>query len=246
MSYRELLSQMIESSGLSLREISRRCIDKGQKIDASYLSKLQTGKLITSSEDINRTIAEVCGGNADQLVWHGYMDKAPSIIRDYVNTTLPSLKDMLKMLIPSMVQPEQVDMLTTHIDNLSPIELVKLVNEMMLAQDLDIGNDFHVSFSNNHSIEIDDYNVITLPMLDDSMESIIPMGANMKVVPIQGIPENGTVVVYKKDDCVYVRRWYSKGDEIILIPSHEDYDPIMDEINHLTIIGQVKSYTLNL
>jgi len=246
MAYRELLSRMIEKSGLSLREISRRCNQKGQKIDASYISKLQTGKQITASEEINRIIAEVCGGNADQLIWDGYMEKAPTIIRDYVNTTLPNLKETMKLLFKSMFQPEQAEMFIKHVDNLSPVELVKMINEEVLNIDANIGKDYKLTQIGDQSVNIDLGEIVGIPMMDDSMEMTIPFGAIMKVEPIQGMPDNGSVVVYKKADSIYVRRWYSKGDKIFLMAANSDYDPTIEQLEELHILGKVKSYTANL
>lgn len=246
MSYRQLLSQMIEQSGLSLREIARRCNEKGQKIDASYISKLQTGKQITASEEINRTIAEVCGGNTDQLIWDGYMEKAPSIIRDYVNATLPSLKETMNMVFPLMFPAEQANMLSQHIGNMSPVELIKVVNEQSGPIIGNISDNYKLTEIDGEKVDIDLRQTIGIPMMDASMEMLIPCGAIMKLEPINGLPKNGSIIVYKKTNSIYVRRWYLKGNEIFLMPANSNYEPTIEKLEELQILGKVKSYTANL
>ena|GEM_PF-7046155 len=95
-------------------------------------------------------------------------------------------------------------------------------------------------------IDIDFGQTIGIPMMDDSMEMLIPRGAIMRLKPIAGMPENGSIVVFKKDDSIYVRRWYSEGDKIFLMPADSAYDPTIDQIEELHVLGEVKSYTANM
>lgn len=48
----------------------------------------------------------------------------------------------------------------------------------------------------------------------------------MKLKPIEDMPENGSIVVFNKADSMYVRRWCSQVDKIILIPTNSNYKPI--------------------
>lgn len=79
--YKELLSFHVKKSGLSLRQIAQHCKDRGQKIDSSYISKLQNGHLPPPSEGISKILADVLGGDADTFVYLGYLAKAPYVIR---------------------------------------------------------------------------------------------------------------------------------------------------------------------
>lgn len=59
MSYSEMLSQIIEESELSLRQISKRCADLDLNITPSYISQLKNGKLpppITTNNRNSRAV----------------------------------------------------------------------------------------------------------------------------------------------------------------------------------------------
>jgi transcriptional regulator with XRE-family HTH domain len=85
MTYSELLTKYIEKSGLSLGEIALRLKSKGVKVDRSYISKLKTGARDPASEEVNRALAEVIGGDVSELLLAGYIEKAPGKIRDLIN-----------------------------------------------------------------------------------------------------------------------------------------------------------------
>ncbi|QWU15712.1 hypothetical protein SAMN04487895_12760 [Paenibacillus sophorae] len=88
MKYSELLTQYIEASGLSLSEIAKRMDEeKGIKIDRSYISMLKNDKTKNpASEEMNRALAEITGGDPERLVLAAYYEKAPVIVKN-------SLKD---------------------------------------------------------------------------------------------------------------------------------------------------------
>lgn len=78
MKYREMLSFLIRNSGKNLKEIAEQCQLHGVSIDASYISKLQTGKKPPASDKLNRVLSEVLGGNLDELIVAAYREKIPA------------------------------------------------------------------------------------------------------------------------------------------------------------------------
>jgi len=86
MNYSELLSNYIESSGLSIGEIARRMNDeKGVKIDRSYISMLKNGKTKNpASEEVNQALAEVTGGDPEKLILAAYLEKAPDSVKNFL------------------------------------------------------------------------------------------------------------------------------------------------------------------
>lgn len=85
MGYKELLSDLVKNSGLTLREIADKCKELGISIDPSYISKLQTGKQAPPSDEVSRILAEALGADPIELIWLSYTEKAPDEIK-------PSLK----------------------------------------------------------------------------------------------------------------------------------------------------------
>ncbi|SCW40174.1 Peptidase S24-like [Paenibacillus tianmuensis] len=82
MNYSELVDSYIKKSGLSLAEIAKRMqTEKGIKVDRSYISKLRNDPKYPATEEINRALAEITGGDPEALVKLGYYEKAPEEIK---------------------------------------------------------------------------------------------------------------------------------------------------------------------
>jgi transcriptional regulator with XRE-family HTH domain len=64
-----------------LEEVSSELEKLGLSASKQYLSRLQNGKNPPASEELNRALAKVTGGDADQLIWDGYIEKAPEEIK---------------------------------------------------------------------------------------------------------------------------------------------------------------------
>jgi SOS-response transcriptional repressor LexA len=79
--YSHLVDTYIKNSGLSLSEIAQRMKDeKGVKVDRTYISKLRKNPKYAASDDINRALAEVTGGDPNKLVWAGMVYGTPDPI----------------------------------------------------------------------------------------------------------------------------------------------------------------------
>lgn len=78
--YNKFLAFYVKKSGLTLREIANCCKIRGGKIDPSYISKLQNGRLPPPSEKVSRILAIVLNCDPNLLIYLGYIAKAPSII----------------------------------------------------------------------------------------------------------------------------------------------------------------------
>lgn len=83
LSYKKLLSELVKNSGLTLRDIADRCRERGVSIDPSYISKIQTGKQAPPSDEVSRVLAEVLESDPIELIWLGYVEKAPEEIKGY-------------------------------------------------------------------------------------------------------------------------------------------------------------------
>ncbi|MDN4069233.1 hypothetical protein QYF50_15380 [Paenibacillus vini] len=78
MEYGQLVDKYIKDSGLSLGDIAKRMQDeKGIKIDRSYISKLRNDPKYPASDEINRALAEITGGDPERLVLAAFYQKAP-------------------------------------------------------------------------------------------------------------------------------------------------------------------------
>lgn len=81
MSYAELLKKYIKNSRYTLEEISKLLSEMGLSASREHLSRLQNGKVPPASDEINRALALITGGDADELLWHAFVDRAPEKIK---------------------------------------------------------------------------------------------------------------------------------------------------------------------
>lgn len=81
MKYSDLIREYIKKSGLTLDEISEKILSFNQSASKQYLSKLQNGRTPPASEELNRVIAEITGGNADALLLAAFIEKAPPEVK---------------------------------------------------------------------------------------------------------------------------------------------------------------------
>ncbi|WP_341282088.1 hypothetical protein [Paenibacillus sp. FSL H8-0537] len=118
--YAKLLSQYIDTSGKTLKEISQKLLDENKlSVDSSYISKIKTGAKPPASEIISRALADVLDGNPDKLVFAGYLDKAPDDVRE----TFAQLDNMVDETLKSIILHSSVPQLAAIIDNLREFEV---------------------------------------------------------------------------------------------------------------------------
>ncbi len=120
--YFHLLSHHIQQSGLTLRQIAKRCRDLHHSIDPSYISKLQTGQLPPPSEEVSQTLAKVLNADAEELIYLGYIEKAPLVIK----------QKLVKQNLPN-----EVLSCAMRISRLSPMLRIKVMNELEWLEKLE-------------------------------------------------------------------------------------------------------------
>ncbi|MDQ0417569.1 transcriptional regulator with XRE-family HTH domain [Croceifilum oryzae] len=109
MSYSELVDEYIRRSGLSLSEIANRMNERGIKIDRSYLSKLRNNPKYPASDEVNRLLAEVTGGDPDKLAFAGYVEKAPAEARKVLEHFFQHIDNYAKMVAFFFANQDQED-----------------------------------------------------------------------------------------------------------------------------------------
>lgn len=82
MTYAELLKKYIKESRYTLEEISGLLLQKGLSASREHLSRLQNGKVPPASDEINKAIADITGGDAEELIWCAYIEKAPEEVKN--------------------------------------------------------------------------------------------------------------------------------------------------------------------
>ncbi|MGR6127893.1 hypothetical protein PPOLYM_03501 [Paenibacillus polymyxa] len=84
MKYSDLLKEYIKKSRLTLEEICSRLEKEGLSMSREHLSRLQNGKTPPTSDELNRAIAKVTGGDAEELIMAAYIEKAPDFVKQKI------------------------------------------------------------------------------------------------------------------------------------------------------------------
>ncbi|WP_181454694.1 S24 family peptidase [Paenibacillus dendritiformis] len=145
MDYGKLVSKYIEESGLSLGEIAEKMKELGVKADRSYLSKLRNNPKYPASEEVNKALAKVTGGDEDALVFAAFMEKAPDVAKRYFSK-ISDLDEYLKKFA-NVTCDNNLKELLDVIDADEKIELFKIIAEDAMKQGKNI-NSFLVKESN--------------------------------------------------------------------------------------------------
>lgn len=245
MDYSTMLRQMVTRSSLSLREIAYRCrSERNVPLDPSYISKLQSGKQAPPAEDISRAIAEVCGGDADSLIFQGYMDHAPRVIVDLVQ----SIETMMRTFYDSIARssktpPEMLALLEKQLCEMTTYSLLRELPAAFQFQ-LDPDDDSVIlpgpegqtllQFA-SPSLGIDP------PMPDDSMEPLIPTGAKL-AYKRETEYRDGDVVLIQLGSGYTARKMLHVGDQIILLAINSRFKSLaLGDNADVKIIGRVVS-----
>jgi transcriptional regulator with XRE-family HTH domain len=95
MNYHELLKHYIEKSGLSLSEIEEKMREKGYSTNKAYISRLQNSKIPPAGDDINEALAEITGGDAEELILQANIIRSP-VLGNLINTITDSTISIIK------------------------------------------------------------------------------------------------------------------------------------------------------
>lgn len=251
MAYKDVLSRVIKDSKLSLREIASRCETIGVSISPSYLSQIQTGKLPPPSEEVSKAIAQVCSlKDSSELIFEGYMEKAPELIKYYLSTTSETNKQLLKIIMPIFhpnINQDYIDKMDTF---------TRLGTTVSYLEKLKRQNTFE-PFINMYKVLKQKYlldntfdEMEQVFMSDNSMEPLIPKNSKLKCIFYRGNePSDKDIIAFslKSDKKITARRYYSHNNIITLIPENRDSEIMyLKSLNEISLYGKVISYTASI
>ncbi|MED1911018.1 LexA family transcriptional regulator [Brevibacillus laterosporus] len=237
MNYYETLSELIKSSGLTLKEIAEKCRELGVKIDPSYISKLQTKKQPPASEEINRALAQVCGGDIDNLVFLGYFEKNPENIKLFIERSIEQFKEATKLLLSMQIPKEKLSLAQQQFDALSPVIFVNQVAQQDPKKLEDTENNLLEKIVNSIS---------EIRMIDDSMEPKIPLNSLLDIDKVGEIKNGDYVLLELEGKITTVRRYVCIEDKVVLISENPYYQSYELNMTETKILGKVKSVTLKI
>ena len=259
MPYTKLLNDIIDRSGLTLKEIAEKCTANGVKVTASYISTLKNDTNNRApSDEMSRAIAKACNCKDEGiLVLEAYIDNAP-----------PEFKGVLDFL-KSTIMFSMIGVFENQIDNSQFQDLLKMTDSMPLSSlliqlskttDESIEKAFGMfNMTSTIDDEINDIRIQTdlkeaqgFPVLDNSMFPIMP--ENSKAVIEYKITKdlcNGDIIAFsRKNETELIYRKVVFLDEehtkVAVFPINTEYETLTFDCKDIIILGKVNQVVANL
>lgn len=254
MNYAEMLDEMIMESELSLRQISRLCTQFDITITPSYISQLKNGKLPPPTPEVSLALAKVCNSKKQsQLVFQGYMEKAPDVIKEYMLASSELNRLMMESLYRSenngSISKESLDYLK-NLDVLSTLEMSsKYINSDKPVSPTELVREITLSSGGVSKINAQG-DMINFFLGDTSMSPTIPIHSYVYILPtkLDLLKERDIIAFYPNSRRqATLRRIFFSNGKILLIPEDKTSQIyILDQFDEVNYIGKVVSYKVDL
>lgn len=253
MTYAEMLDAMISESELSLRQISKLCAQFDISITPSYISQLKNGKLPPPTPEVSLALAKVCNSkNQSQLVFQGYMEKAPEVIKEYMLASSQLNRIMLESLCKADQNAMTKDALDylKNLDILSTLEMTsKYIGSDNKPDPNELVREITLSSGGVSKIQAQG-DMISFFLGDSSMSPTIPVHSYMYILPTKQdlLKERDIIALYPNNrKQATLRRVFHANDKILLIPDDKSFQIyIIDSFEEIDYIGKVVSYKVDL
>jgi hypothetical protein len=253
MSYAEMLNSIIAESELSLRQISNRCNTLNLAITPSYISQLKNGKLPPPSEEVSMTLAKACGSTKQAyLVFQGYMEKAPKLMKEYMLAASSLNKAMMESLCKTAGTDFTSDM-QDYVKGLDILAALELSSQFVSLDDPVKASNLvkEITLSAGGVTAADTQGeIINLFLGDGAMSPLIPTHAFVYIMPtkLDLLKDRDIIAFYTDNRKIPTLRWilFIK-DKVFLLPEDKSYQAYcFDELSELNYIGKVVSYKVDL
>lgn len=251
MNYAQMLDSIIEQSELSLRQIAKRCAELDLTITPSYISQLKNGKLPPPTAEVSLILAKACNSKEEnRLIFQGYLEKAPEVIKEYMLASSQLNKVMLETLYKSQGNEEMADEALRYLKDMDILSTIELSSKYI--------KDGEINFTKEIAKEITlasggldrDANMITAFMGDAAMSPTIPVHSFLYIMPTKPelLKSRDIVAFYvhgKKQ--ITLRRLYLERTKILLIPDDRTSEIYtIDSLDDVEYVGKLVSFRVDL
>jgi len=224
-SYAYVLSLAIEQAKKTHVKIVELCQKKYKcEFNASYLSKLKTGKETNPRDEVSIAIANVCGIDPDILIYERYIGNAPEFLQQFIRNTLEAARTVY--MADRAKDETSVEAANGIKGFTSDATIIKHYNR--LFPDMTYAEHYLTPHGKSCIIE------------DDSMVPRIPQDSVVYFGPLEGSIQNGDLVVAQyADKSVIVRTFANASGISILVPENRVHSALSLEKEGLSLIGRV-------
>lgn len=248
-----MLDAIISESELSLRQISKLCTQFDISITPSYISQLKNGKLPPPSPEVSLALAKVCNSkNQSQLVFQGYMEKAPEVIKEYMLASSQLNRIMLESLCKTeehAISQESLDYLR-DMDILSTLEMSsRYISPDNNLNSSDLIREITLNSGGVSKVQAQG-DMINFFLGDTSMSPTIPVHSYIYALPtkLELLKERDVIALYPNNrKQATLRRIFFSNDKILLIPEDKTFQIyIINSFEEIEYLGKVVSYKVDL
>ncbi|WP_130863741.1 S24/S26 family peptidase [Bacilliculturomica massiliensis] len=255
MKYAQMLDRMISDSELSLRQISKRCADLDLNITPSYISQLKNGKLPPPSEEVSLVLAKVCGGkDQSRLVFQGYLEKAPELVREYMLASSALNKIMLETLCRYDNNGEVSKEFRKQIESLDVLSTLEVSSKYVSSDDTTRAKDLirEITLASGEAVKADvQGELINFFLADSSMAPFIPSHAYLYIMPTKMdlLKDRDIIAFYPEGRRIPTLRrlFFMRGERYLLVPDDKSQQIYLyEEWDRINYIGKVVSFKVDL
>lgn len=249
MAYTMLLNKLIEDSGLTVKEIARRCTEAGTKITAAYISTLRNATDNRApSDDVSRALAKVCNAkNENILVIEAYLDNAPTEFSGLLAAIRRMMIETMAGAFENQFPKELIDGIRKQVQEMPVADLIVALNEQSsvdFSKQLGTMNITHDEQYENWSLHSELKQAVGFDVKDDSMFPTIPKGSKV-TLEIKGLSQyvNGDILAFVKkgeQDIQYRKVVFldEKRDTFAMFPINSEYKTETFTAKDITILGK--------
>lgn len=251
LNYAEMLDAIIVKSNLSLRQIAKRCADLDLSITPSYISQLKNGKLPPPTPEVSMILAKACNSNEEsKLIFQGYLEKAPEVIKQYMLASSALNKVMLETLYKVENNGQMTDEAKEYLNKLDVLSTIEMSSQYIKDGQIDISPDLAKRITLESGGAVEDKNMITMVLSDTAMQPTIPIHSFIHIIPTRtDLLKTRDIIAfypYGKKKAV-LRRIYFEKNKILLIPDDRSCEIfIFDDFSEISYVGKVVSYRIDL
>ena len=246
-----MLNNMIDRSKLSLRQITKRCADLELSITPSYISQLKNGKLPPPSPEVSMILAKACDSREQsKLIFQGYLEKAPDVIKEYMFASSQLNKIMLETLCKSQ-EGAISDEAIAHLKEMDILTTIEMSSKYVKDGSVDIVKDLvkKITVESGGVARESDGDVLTMFLGDNSMAPSIPIHSFLYVVTTRTelLKDRDIVAFYPGNRKILtLRRVFFVKSKILLIPDDRNSEiMILDSFDEIEYVGKLTSYRVD-
>ncbi len=250
MTYAQMLDSIIEQSELSLRQIAKRCAELDLTITPSYISQLKNGKLPPPTAEVSMVLAKACNSKDEsKLIFQGYLEKAPDVIKEYMLASSELNKVMLETLYRQEGDKTMADEAKKYLKEMDILSTLELSSQYIKDGKIEFNPNLAKELTLASGGMVQDENMITMFLGDPAMEPTVPIHSFLYVMPTKPeLLKSRDIILFniygKKQPLI--RRIYMEQNQILLIPDDRTSQIYsFSSIDEIEYIGKLVSYRVD-